>query len=150
MLNFYAYRSVLILDVESDDENHLSSGDHVHAKKRHLPVTPHPPSSVKPQPPSKQLKRPHTAGDFRSRRYRPRSVEEPVQFVDTSHHDTGSDSTRNLQSQLDSRRPDHLTDINEQYQDIHSRKKTVSSGHDPEHSEAKPSKKWVHGCIVNG
>ena len=99
---------------------------------------------IKPQPPSKQLKRPHTAGDFRSRRYRQRSVEEPVQFVDTSHHNTANNSG-NLQSHLDSRQPDHLTDINGQYQDMHSLKETVSSGHDPKHSETKPSKKWVHG-----
>ena len=132
------------MDVESDDENLSSSGQHPNTKKRHLPVTPHPPTLLKPQPPSKQLKRPHTAGDFRSRRYRQRSVEEPVQFVDTSHHDTGNDSG-NLQSHLDSRQPDHLTDINGQYQDMHSLKETVSSGHDPKHSETKPSKKWVHG-----
>lgn len=128
------------MDVENDDKNHSSSRHHVNSKKCQLPITPHPPPSVKPQPPSKHLKRPHTAGDFRSRRYRQRSVEEPVQFVDASHHDTDTDGGK-LESSLDSRQPDLLTDINGKYQDTHSLKETVSSGYGPEHSEKKVPKK---------
>lgn len=129
------HRSVLLLDVEDGDN--ASSKHHVNAKKRHLPITPHPPSSVKPQPPSKHLKRPHTAGDFHSRRYRQRSVEEPVQFVNTSYHtNTGSDE-RKFE---DSRQPDHLIDINGQHQDVHSLKGPV---YDSEHIEKKPPKKCV-------
>ena len=126
------------MDVEDDDN--ASSKHDVNTKKRHLPITPHPPSSVKPQPPSRHLKRPHTAGDFRNRRYRQRSVEEPVQFVNTSYHtNTGSDE-RKLESQLDSRQPDHLIDVNGQHQDTHSLKGPV---HDSEHIEKKPLKKYV-------
>ena len=123
------HRSILLLDVEDDDN--ASSKHHVNTKKRQLPITPHPPSSVKPQPPSKYLKRPYTAGDFRSRRYRQRSVEEPVQFVDTGEK---------LESHLDSRQPDHLIDVNGQHQDIFSLKDPVN---DPEHIEKKPPKKCV-------
>ena len=44
-----------------------------------------------------------------------------VQFVDTSHHDTGNDGGK-LQSHLDSRQSNHLTDTNGQYQGINSLK----------------------------
>ena len=129
------HRSVLLLDVEDDDN--ASSKHHVNTKNRHLPITPHPPSLIRPQPPSGHLNRPHTAGDFRSRRYRQRSMEEPIQFVNTSHH---TDTERKLESHLDSRQPDHLIDINGQHQNVHSFKDPV---HDSEHNEKKPPKKCV-------
>lgn len=123
--------------MESDDQNYLSGENYRSTKQHHLPVTPHaPPLSVKPRPPSKHKKRPQTAGDFRSRRYRQRSVEEPVQFMDTLHHDVDNDRKK-----LDSRQPDHLTDINGQYQDTGFLKDTASSGCDPEQAEKKSSKK---------
>ena len=120
------------MDVEQDDDT--SSKHHRNTKKRHLPTTPHPPSSRKPQPPSKHIKRPHTAGDFRSRRYRQQSVEESVQFADTLHHKIDSDGGK-VESHSDSKQPDHLIDINGQYQDAHSHKDS------PEHIEKKSPKK---------
>lgn len=124
------------MDVQSDDDDDHTTNKHHDTKKHHLPITPHPPSSFKPQPPSKQLKRPHTAGDFRSRRYRQRSVEEPMQYVGTSHDDADNDRKK-IESCLESRQPDHLIDVNGQYQNTHSLKETVSSGYDPEHGDKK-------------
>ena len=127
------HRSILLLDVEEGDNT--SSKHRISTKKRQLPITPHPPPSVKPQPPSKHLKRPHTAGDFHSRRYRQRSVEEPVQLVDTSHHNADRDGGK-LE---DSRQPDHLIDINGQPQDIHSLK---------DHPVNDPEQKLPKKCVV--
>ena len=42
-----------------------------------------------------------------------------------------------FESHLDSKQPDYLTDINEQYQEIHC----LSNDHNPEHNEEKTSKK---------
>ena len=124
------------MDVDSDDAN---DKNHASTKKRHLPVTPHPPSSIKPQPPSKHMKRPYTAGDFCSKRYRQRFIEEPIQFVDTYHY-TDNDGGK-LELRLDSRQPDHLTDINGQYQNVHCLEDTTKSIVEP--SEKKPPKKLV-------
>jgi len=120
------------MDVEQDDDT--NSKHHGNTKKRHLPATPHPPSSHKPQPPGKHTKRPHTAGDFRTRRYRQRSVEESVQFVDTLHHEIDSEGGK-IESHLDSKKPDPLIDIN---RDTYSHEASLN---DPEHIEKKPPKK---------
>lgn len=87
------------------------------------------------------MKRPHTAGDFRTRRYRQRSVEEPVQVVDILHHDADNDGGKVTSHLNYSRQPDHLSDINGQHQDIHSLKETASISYDTEHVEKKPPKK---------
>ena len=40
-----------------------------------------------------------------------------------------------------SKQPDYLTDINEQYQEIHCFKDIISNGYNPEHNEEKAYKK---------
>ena len=127
---------MVVLDIESGggDKNYSSN------KKRQLPVTPHPPPSIKPHPPRKATRRPQTAGDFRSRRYRQRSVEEPVEFVNTVHHGT-DDVEEKLESRLDSKQPGHLIDINGQHQEMDSFKDIIPIGYNPEHNEKKTFKK---------
>ena len=124
----------MLLDLESDDEETMGlTGYHLSTKKRQLPTTPHPPQSFQPLPPSKTNRRPHTAGDFRSRRYRKQSLEEQVQL-------TGQLLTKPLddqvQSVLDDRQPSHLTTANGQLSSQEDSAATTSH-----HAEKKPHKK---------
>ena len=126
---------MVLLDVESDDEEMMGQASYqLRTKKRQLPATPHPPSSFQPLPPSKTKRRPHTAGDFRSRRYRKQSLEEQVQLV-------GQPVVKPLDgdrvhSILDDRQPSHLTSINGQ---VPSQEDSVVAT--SQHAEKKPHKK---------
>ena len=128
-------RSVILLDVESDDDEMMGQTSYpLSTKKRQLPATPHPPSSFQPLPPSKTKHRPHTAGDFRSRRYRKQSLEEQVELV--GQRVVKPLNSDQVQSILDDRQPSHLTSINVQ---VPSQEDTAMAT--SQHAEKKSHKK---------
>jgi len=126
---------VVLLDVESDDEETMGQASYpLSTKKQQFPATPHPPSSFQPLPPSKTKRRPHTAGDFRSRRYRKQSLEEQVELVGQPVIKP-LDGDR-VQSLLDDRQPSHLTSINGQVSSLEGHVLATR-----QHAEKKPHKK---------